>query len=80
MRLEAKLIVTGFVCQVELEFTSCSKEGVHYFKMLKPIKQTNQRFKWEPHKGHDRLQALAEAIDWIARNNKMKWWKKNVCT
>lgn len=75
MKLEAKLIVTGFVCNVEIEFTSCSIEGVHYFKMVKPIKQTTRRFKWEPHKGNDRLQALLEAIEWVYQNNKSKWWK-----
>ncbi len=75
MRLAAQLEVTGVVCDVEIEFTSCSKEGVHYFKMVKPVQEPSVRFKWEPHEGNDRSQALVEAIVWVYENNKPKWWR-----
>jgi hypothetical protein len=74
MILKARLEDNNLVLDIEVVFTSATKEGVHYFNMVKPIKLTNKRFKWEPQEGKPRTQPLFEAILWVLENNKPKWW------
>jgi hypothetical protein len=74
MILKADLELHGKVCHVEVEFTSATKEGVHYFQMIKPLRLTNRRFVWEPHSGKSNLEPLVAALVWLMENDKPKYW------
>jgi hypothetical protein len=75
MKLKARLEAGNLCCEIELEFTSCTTQGEHGFMMIKPYRETRQRFWWRPHTGTTHLEALGEAIAFVVANNKAKWWK-----